>query len=57
MGENINEKSTLRLYLQVMRTILLIMENWKAESVLDAFEEKVCSLLKSSKKDASTMAP
>ena len=56
VGENINGKSTLRLYLQVMRTILLIMENWKAESVLDAFEEKISSLLKSSKKDASTMA-
>eukprot|EP00913_Durusdinium_trenchii_P032724 g30632.t1 len=62
VGENINGKSTLRLYLQVMRTILLIMENWKerplgqlADKVLDDFEEKICGLLSMSKKDASTM--
>lgn len=57
VGENINGKSTMRLYIQVMRTILMIMQNWQAEKVLDEFETKVCELLKMSKKDPSTMEP
>jgi len=56
IGENIHGKSTLRLYLQVMRTIVLILEEWKADQVVDEFEEKVTKLLGTSKKDASTMA-
>ena len=44
-----------RLYLQVMRTICLMVEEWKADEVVDAFEEKVTELLGAPKKAASTM--
>ncbi|CAK9109013.1 Uncharacterized protein SCF082_LOCUS50671 [Durusdinium trenchii] len=55
VGDNIHGKSTLRLYLQVMRTICLIVEEWKADKVVDDFEEKVTELLGGSKKAPSTM--
>lgn len=55
VGENIHGKSTLRLYLQVMRTICLILEEWKADQIVDDFEEKVTSLLGVGKKGPSTM--
>ena len=55
VGENIHGKSTLRLYLQVMRTICQIVEHWNADQVVDDFEEKVTSLLKAPKKAPSTM--
>lgn len=55
VGENINGKSTLRLYLQVMLTVNRMIEEWKADEVVDAFETKICDLLSMSKKDASTM--
>ncbi|CAE7845188.1 unnamed protein product [Symbiodinium microadriaticum] len=54
VGENIHGKSTLRLYLQVMRTICLIIEEWKADKVLDEFEAKATSTF-CQKKDPSTM--
>ena len=44
-----------RLYLQVMRTICLILEEWKADQIVDDFEEKVTSLLGVVKKGPSTM--
>ena len=44
-----------RLYLQVMRTICLILEEWKADQIVDDFEEKVTSLLGVGKKGPSTM--
>jgi len=54
VGENIHGKSTLRLYLQVMRTICLIIEEWKADKVVDEFEAKATSTF-CQKKDPSTM--
>jgi len=55
VAENIHGKSTLRLYLQVMRTICLIVEEWNADQVVNDFEEKVTSLLGTGKKSPSTM--
>mmetsp|Transcript_20043 Transcript_20043/g.37694 ORF Transcript_20043/g.37694 Transcript_20043/m.37694 type:complete len:201 (+) Transcript_20043:1117-1719(+) len=55
IGENINGKSTIRLYIQVMRTIMMIHKEWQADKVVDAFEDQVTALLGSSKKDPSTM--
>eukprot|EP00933_Yihiella_yeosuensis_P075883 TRINITY_DN8543_c0_g1_i1.p1 TRINITY_DN8543_c0_g1~~TRINITY_DN8543_c0_g1_i1.p1 ORF type:complete len:626 (+),score=125.16 TRINITY_DN8543_c0_g1_i1:98-1975(+) len=55
IGENIHGKSTLRLYLQVMRTICHIVEEWKADQVVESFTDKVCAQLNAGKKDKSTM--
>lgn len=55
VGENINGKSTMRLYLQVMLTVNRMIEEWKADEVVNDFETKICDLLNISKKDESTM--
>jgi len=57
IGENINGKSTLRLYLQVMNTVCRMVQDWKADEVVDEFERRLCDALKISKKDESTMKP
>lgn len=55
IAENINDKSTLRLYIQVMRTVTLIHKEWQADKIMDDFETQVVELTGSSKKDPSTM--
>merc|ERR1719263_2226977 len=39
VGENIDGKSTLRLYLHCMNTVIRMIEEWKADKVLEAWIE------------------
>lgn len=55
IGENIHGKSTLRLYLHVMNSIVQIVQEWKADEMMLNWESNFVSKAGTSKKDKSTM--
>lgn len=59
IGLNIDGKSTLRLYLQVMGTISGIVHDsrWKGDQVLEKWIETFCEMTKMPKKDKSVIYP
>jgi len=51
VAENIDGKSTLRLYLQVMRTIMRIVEEWEGDKVLERWiKDFYCATMGQEKK-------
>lgn len=59
IGANVNGKSTLRLYLQVMRTIVGIIHDsrWRGPEVLERWIELFSKSLGVSRKDSAVMWP
>jgi hypothetical protein len=56
IGRNIDGKSTLRLYLHVINNVLRMLEEWKADKVLEDFiKEYYCKKLGTSRKDINAL--
>lgn len=54
IGLNIHGKSTLRLYIHVMNSIVGMVEEWKADEMMLTWETDFCAKLGTPKKDKAT---